>query len=59
MARDIYQGRVKSFRPSLRETRDKRPLGRDPDRSCCHLLTSVKLALMSMEPRAAIKKALR
>ena len=27
---------MKSSRPSRRETRDKRPLGRDPGRSWCH-----------------------
>ena len=37
-----YEGKVKSSRPSLRETRDKRPLGRDLDGSWCHLHTSVK-----------------
>ena len=41
----IYEGKMKSSSLSYnrRETRDKRPLGRDPDRSCCHLHTSVKL----------------
>ena len=34
---------MKSFRASLRETLDKRPLGRDPDKGCCHRQTSVKL----------------
>ena len=38
-----YVGKVKSSQPSLRETRDKRPSGRYPDRSWCHLHTSVKL----------------
>ena len=31
-----YEGRVKSSRPSLRETRDKRKLGKDPDRNWCN-----------------------
>ena len=31
-----YEGKLKSSRPSLRETRDKRPLSRDPVRSWCH-----------------------
>ena len=35
---------MKSSRPSLRETRDKRSLGRDPDRSWCHRHTSVKVS---------------
>ena len=38
-----YEGGLKTSRPSLSETRDKRPLGRDPDRSWCHLHTSLKL----------------
>ena len=29
----LHEGKVKSSRPSLRETWDKRPLGRDPGRS--------------------------
>ena len=42
---------MKSPRPSLRETRDKRPLGRDPDRSWCHCHTSAKLSLSQpMDP---------
>ena len=34
------QGQVKSSRPSLRKTLDKRPLGKDPDRSWCHRHTT-------------------
>ena len=30
------RGKMESSWPSLRETRDKRPLGRDPERSWCH-----------------------
>ena len=33
-----------SYRPSLRETRDKWLLGRDPDKSWCHRHTSVKFS---------------
>jgi hypothetical protein len=42
---NIYKGKVKSSRLAYnrREIRDKRPLGRDLDRSWCHLYTSVKL----------------
>ena len=40
----MHEGKVKSSRPSLRETRNKRPLGRDPDRNWCHRHTSVKLS---------------
>ena len=39
----MYEDKVKSSRASLRETRDKRPLDRDPDRSWCHGHSSVKL----------------
>ena len=41
-----YEGRVKSFWPSLHETRDKRPLDRDPDRSWCHHHTSMIKAFL-------------
>ena len=70
----LYKGKVKSSRPSLYKIRDKRPLGRDPDRSWCHRHTSVKFFwsqpmapwtraeaysyMMSMEPWAATEKAL-
>ena len=37
----FYEGKVKSSQPSLRETRDNLPLGRDPDRGWCHRHTSV------------------
>ena len=40
----INEGKVKSSRPSLRETRDKRLLGRDPDKSWYHRDTSVKVS---------------
>ena len=43
-----YEGNVKSSRPSLRETWDKRPLGRDPDRSWCdrHTISKIKIYLV-------------
>ena len=41
--RTVYEGKVKSSRPSLCETRDKRPLGREPDRSWCHTTSTIKL----------------
>jgi len=31
----MYEGKVKSSQPSLHETWDKRPLGRELDRSWC------------------------
>ena len=49
---------MKISRLSLRETRDKRPLGRDPDRSWCHRHTTSILPPMSMESWTATKKAL-
>ena len=36
----LYKGGLKSFRPSLHETRDKRPLGRKSERSWCHRHTN-------------------
>jgi hypothetical protein len=39
----LYEGKVKISWPSLRETRVKRPLGRDLDRSWYHRHTSAKL----------------
>ena len=43
-----YEGKVESSSVAYnrRETRYKRPLGWDPDRSWCHLHTSVKLLLV-------------
>ena len=40
-----YDGKVKSSQPSLYETRDKRPLGRHPDRSWCHRHTTSMIKL--------------
>ena len=42
----IHEGDLKSFRPSLHETRDKRPLDRESNRSWCHR------HIMSMAPWA-------
>ena len=53
---NMHEGKVKSSQPSLHETRDKRLLGRDPDKSCSHRHTSVKL--FWLETWAATKKAL-
>ena len=41
----MHDNKVKSssLAKNRRETRDKRPLDREPDRSWCHLHTSVKL----------------
>ena len=46
----ICEDKVKSssLAYNRRETRDKRPLGRDPDRSWCHLHTNVKLSLSQL-----------
>ena len=42
----LYESKVKSSNLAYNpcETRDKRPLGRDLDRSRCHLHTSVQLS---------------
>ena len=67
-----YEDKVKSYSLAYnqRETGDKRLLGRDLDRSWCHLYTNVKLfclqpmaayecaAAQSMDPWAVTKKAL-
>ena len=43
------QGESSSLAYNRRETWVKRPLGRDPDRSWCHLHTSVKLLQLTAE----------
>ena len=43
----LNEGKVKSSQPSLCETLDKQLLGRDPDRSWCHLHTTINLPLFS------------
>ena len=49
----IYvQWKVESSRPNLRETRDKRPLSRDPDRSWCHRHTTSMIKLYWSQPMA-------
>ena len=47
----IYKGGLKSSRPSLPETQDKRPLGRELDRSWCHCHTSM-IKLFWSQPMA-------
>ena len=50
----MYEGKVKSFSLAYnrRETREKRPLAKDPDTSWCHLHTSVQLFWsQTMAPR--------
>ena len=56
----LYECKVNISRLTLRETRDKRPLRRDPDKSWCHGHTSVKLfwSRSMMEPWATTKTAL-
>ena len=47
----FYEGKVESCQPNLCETRDKRRLGREPDRNWCHCHTCVKLIwLHPMDP---------
>ena len=51
----LYEGKVKSssLAYNRRETRDKRPL--DPDRSWCHLHTSVTLLIGGKNSRMRMK----
>ena len=44
----LYEGKVKSSRPSLRETSDKRLLGWNPDKSWCHRHTMVSCYVRSI-----------
>ena len=46
----FYEGGLKSSRPSLPETRDKRPLGRESDRSWCHRHTTSMMKLFGSSP---------
>ena len=39
----MYEGGLKGFRPSLHETRDKRPLDRESNRSWCHRHTTTMI----------------
>ena len=48
----FYEGRLKSFRPSLRETRDMRPLDRESNRSWCHRHTKSMIKLFWSQPMA-------
>ena len=41
----LYEGKVKSSRSTLHETREKRPLGRDPDRRWAHRYTTSMIML--------------
>ena len=45
-----YEGDLKSFRPSLRETRDKRPLDKESKRSWCHRHTTSMIKLFWSQP---------
>ena len=47
-----YESGLKSFRPSLRETRDKRPLDRESNRSWCYLHTTCMIKLFWSRPMA-------
>ena len=48
----IYEGGLKSFQRSLFETRDKRLLGRELDRSLCHRHTTSMIKLFWLQPMA-------
>ena len=45
-----YEGDLKSSQPSLRETWDKWPLGRELDRSWCHFHTMSMIKLSWLQP---------
>ena len=45
-----YEDKLKNSRPSLRETLNKRPLGRDPDRSWCHRHTTSMMERFWLQP---------
>ena len=47
-----YEGGLKLFRLSLRETRDKRPLDRESNRSWCHRHTTGMIKLFWSQPMA-------
>ena len=47
---NIYEDKMKSSRSSLRETRDKQPFGRDPERSWCHRYTTSMIKLFWSKP---------
>ena len=47
-----FEGGLKSFRPSLRETRDKRPLDRESNRRWCHRHTMSMIKLFWSQPMA-------
>ena len=52
---------MKSSQPSLRETRDKQPLGRDRDRSWyhCHTTSMIKLFLVTANGSMGIGGSIR
>ena len=52
----IYEGKVKSSWGSLRETLDKRPLGRDWDRSWCHRHTTSTIIKVNLWFAATLVK---
>ena len=47
-----YEGGLKSSRPSLRETRDKRPLDKESNNSWCHRHTTSMIKLFWSQPMA-------
>ena len=49
---DMYEGGLKSFQPSLRETWDKWPLDRELNRSWCHRHTTSMIKLFWSQPIA-------
>ena len=53
---NIYEDKMKSSRSSLRETRDKQPFGRDPERSWCHCYTTSMIKLFWSQPMAHVHR---
>ena len=47
-----YEGKVKSSQPNFCETRDKRPLGRESERSWCHCHIKSMVKLFWSQPMA-------
>ena len=47
---EFYEGKMKSSRTCQRETRNKRPLGRESDMSWCHRYTTSMIKLFWSQP---------
>ena len=54
VSHNYYEGGLKTYRPSLPETRDKRPLGKESDRSWCHRHTTSMIKLFLVAAHASV-----